>query len=386
MTNIHRVAFLTGDYLDFGGVETHLLSIFKMLRENGLECVLISPASDNFTRKAEALGARCIFWDPGKLGSLGKIYSLRTIFRGGQLSLLHIHSPGIAIQGRIAALLSGLRVVLTVHLQPSDYFLKSTAKQKIKLALYAVFDCILNYTMTEKTIYVSERAYIKAMAWKYSPEKRSMVIANGIELPRTKSERNLRSGLGTDENRIVLCFVGRIEHQKGLDVLLMALSLMEQPILDTLELWVVGAGTAKDELEWLAESLHLQKYVRFLGYQENTKVYLTESDIFVLPSNYEALSISLLDAMAHSLPCVVTDTGENSRLITHEVNGFVFPIGNAKQLSSLLAVLATDSAMRDRMGSAARTKAGEFSEGQMVSRIKSIYLAAINQIDAETTI
>ena len=382
MTSLHKVGFLTGDYLDFGGVETHLLSIFQMLRENRLECVLISPASGNFIRKAEALGARCISWDVGKPGSMEKIYSLRRIILENRLSLLHIHSPGVAVEGRIAAFLSGVRVVVTVHLQPSDYFAKSTAKQKTKLALYSVFDCVLNYVMTKKIIYVSERAYSRAMAWKYSPGNRSIVIPNGIELPfRTSAERNSRSSLGTSQECIVLCFVGRIEHQKGLDVLLMALSLIQQSILDTLELWVVGAGSAKHEIELLSESLNLQKHIRFLGYQENTKVYLAESDIFVLPSNYEALSISLLDAMAYGLPCVVTDTGENSRLIAHGVNGFVIPIESVRMLSSLLAVLATNPAMRESMGRAARMKAEQFPEGQMLSRVKSVYLTEITGTD-----
>jgi len=382
MSDAHRIGFLSGDHLDFGGVETHLLSIFRLLQKTGFESILIAPASDKFTCLAKSLGVRCVFWDPKNMGCMEKINSLRIIFSEHQLSLLHIHSPGVAIEGRIAAYLSGIPAIMTMHLQPADYFSKSTLKQKTKLMVYSFWDCVLNYLITEKIIYVSDRAYARSMTWKYSPKKRSVVIPNGVELPLGAiAKRNIRNLLGTPQERIVLCFVGRLEPQKGLDILINALRLIPQPVLDTLELWVVGTGSVKHNIELLSQSLKLQNHVRFLGYQENTKIYLAESDIFMLPSNYEALSISLLDAMAHGLPCIVTDTGENSRLITHGVDGFVVPIGNARALSSLLAVLATDSAMRERMGRSARAKADKFPESEMVSKIKSIYWAGITRMD-----
>jgi glycosyltransferase involved in cell wall biosynthesis len=235
--------------------------------------------------------------------------------------------------------------------------------------------------MTEKIIYVSDLAYTKSMKWKYSPNKQSVVIPNGTESsPRNTSERTIRNILGISQERVVLCFVGRLEPQKGVDILIKALRFIPKAILDTLEVWIVGTGSAKQELEWLSQSFKLQKYIRFLGYQENTGRYLRESDIFALPSYYEAMSIALLEAMAYALPCIVTNTGENPRLITHGVDGFVIPIGDAKMLASFLVVLVNDSEIRKDMGLSAQKKGRVFSESEMVNKIKDIYQIAIQNL------
>lgn len=378
MTGRHRIGFLSGDYLDFGGVETHLLSIFQKLDNACFESLLIAPASEKFIYRAEDAGVRHIPWAAKNTTRLEKICSLQSIFREQKISLVHIHSPGISIEGRLAAWLTRLPALVTIHLQPSDYFSNVTAKQKAKFLLYSLFDCLLNYTLTEETIYVSSCVYTKSLAWKYVPRKRAVLIPNGVDLSLAQShKKNIQNRLEITKERIIACFVGRLEPQKGLQTLFQAIRMIPETVLAELELWIIGTGSLSRELETLAKSIGLQKHIRFLGYQENPGNYLQEADIFVLPSHYEAMSISLLEAMAYGLPCIVTKTGENSRLIKHGVDGLVFPAGDAQLLSTFLETLVTDSALRQQMGCSVRAKSAVFSNVDMIRQLTNIYCTVL---------
>jgi hypothetical protein len=113
-----RIGFLSSDVLDFGGVETHLLSIFQLLDHSQFECVLIAPASKAFSRRVEAVGANYVNWQPQNATNLGIIHFLYETLLVQGVSLLHIHSPGVSIAGRIAAKMAKIPTLLSVHLEP----------------------------------------------------------------------------------------------------------------------------------------------------------------------------------------------------------------------------------------------------------------------------
>ena len=379
MNGVYQIGFLSGDMLDFGGVETHLLSIFRSLQNTEFQSILIAPASNQFIRQAEALNVHCVFWDPQKYWGIEKIRSLQSVLRENHLSLLHIHSPSAAIWGRIAAYKCGFPTVLTIHLHPIDYFSKSTIKQKLKLLVYSLVDCALNYTITEKIIYVSGRTHAYDVRRRYTPQKRSIVIANGVSLMQhVKGERiNIRKVMGASQDCIVLCFVGRIEQQKGLDFLIKSLGFINKNILNNLELWIIGSGSAQLRIEALSCALGLQNNIRFIGYQDDVRIYLRGADIFILPSNFEAMSISLLEAMAQELPSIVTNTGENAQLIKNGGNGFVVPVGDIQSLATSITNLVENPVIRKRMGLSARNAVQIYSEDAMLGKVHFVYRSVI---------
>ena len=116
---------------------------------------------------------------------------------------------------------------------------------------------------------------------------------------------------------------------------------------------VLGNGPLEENLREEARRLDVHDAVDFLGFRFDIENVFAQSEIFVLTSRYEGLSVALIEAMTCGLPAVVSDVGEARSLVRDGINGYVFPVGDVEALVARLAELLDDSAQRRRFGSAA---------------------------------
>ena len=175
-------------------------------------------------------------------------------------------------------------------------------------------------------------------------------IPNGVEM---KSDGHNRSyALG---DPFVITFVGRLHPQKNVGMLLLAFKLLlqEKPHLP-LRLKLAGTGPSERRLKALADELSISQQVEFLGHVNDVGDLLERSDLFVLPSISEGISNALLEAMAHGLPCVVTNIPGNSEVIQDGRNGIVIQPEDAAGLARALAGMADDEEFRRKVGRQAR--------------------------------
>jgi glycogen synthase len=147
--------------------------------------------------------------------------------------------------------------------------------------------------------------------------------------------------------------VGRLESNKGFDVLLRALAnnISEMP-----EGWcwfVVGDGTQREALESLSGSLGLRGNVKFTGSLSDEELHtlFAACDMFAHPTLYEGSSLVTLEAMAHGLPLVASAVGGIPDKVLEGENGFLVPPGDADRLGSQVLWLAQHPAERSEMGS-----------------------------------
>jgi glycosyltransferase involved in cell wall biosynthesis len=174
-------------------------------------------------------------------------------------------------------------------------------------------------------------------------------IPNGIETQAFATERDYRL-----HDPIRLIFIGRLNAQKGVDVLLHGLQLLTRHCPDIRwELHILGEGQLRQDLELLAEELGLSTMVTFCGKVNDVPHRLRESDIFVLPSRAEGMSNALLEAMTSGLPCVATRIPGNLDLVQDERNGLLVMPDNPKALARAIERLARDQRLRITLGRAA---------------------------------
>ena len=138
--------------------------------------------------------------------------------------------------------------------------------------------------------------------------------------------------------------------------------------------WIIGEGAEKGRLMEMAKSLGIEEMVRFTGFQEHVPEFLAASDIFVLPSRHEAMSMVLLEALASGLPSIVTDVGENAAVIQNGEQGFVIPPHSAEALRETLDRLLNDGDLLKQMSQKARLRAEAFSDRKMVDDLQDLYL------------
>lgn len=155
-----------------------------------------------------------------------------------------------------------------------------------------------------------------------------------------------------------LLFIGRIVYQKGLDLLVEALSHVMH--LDW-DLTIVGDGSFKEFLLSKVDSLNLNERINFLGWHQKVELLplLAKSNIFVNPSRHEGMPNAVLEAMACGLPIIASRIAGNEELITHRENGLIFEAENIAGLEAALKELLTNPELCAKMGRLSRRKVEE---------------------------
>jgi glycogen synthase len=198
-------------------------------------------------------------------------------------------------------------------------------------------------------------------------------IPNGVDLPSVTPEARAaaRRRLGLSDGVSVL-FVGRASPQKGSDVLLAAW----RKVVDRLagvRLILLGEGLPEDPVVRTALS-ELGGSVVVPGRVLDVSTYLLASDLFVLPSRGEGLSLALMEAMAHELPCIVSDLPANQPLVTDGVTGMTVPVADPEAVASAIVTVARDLAGFRHLGVAARERIrSAFSLESVVDRYENLY-------------
>ena len=202
------------------------------------------------------------------------------------------------------------------------------------------------------------------------PASRVRVVPNGVPLPdqadltATRTRRRALLGIPAAERWLV--FVGRLTHEKGLDVLLRAL---EAPV-GADGLLVVGDGAERARLTAAAARAAIP--VRFCGYQEVVSPFLAAADAFVQPSRSEGLPFALLEAMAHGLPVVCSDVGGVAEAVGG--CGMIVPPARPDALAAALRDLLGDDGTPRRLGDAGRARVGRaFGVSAMLAGIHQAY-------------
>lgn len=156
--------------------------------------------------------------------------------------------------------------------------------------------------------------------------------------------------------RTHLLFVGRLEHQKNLPMLVEVLTYVLHGRDSDPELLVVGDGPDRGKFLALLQDRGVSSCVRWLGQlaREQLLEVFRDAHIFVLTSHYEGFPRVLMEAAASGLPIVTTAVSGSDEAVLDGRTGFVVPVGDAVAFGERLRRLNDDPALRDRMGRAAR--------------------------------
>jgi glycosyltransferase involved in cell wall biosynthesis len=150
--------------------------------------------------------------------------------------------------------------------------------------------------------------------------------------------------------------VGRLVHQKGVDVLLEAFA-RAAPALPDWRLALLGDGPLREALEARARTLEIAGRVDWLGRVEDPFPYYRGARMLVMASRFEGIPNALLEAMSCGLPAIVTDGSPGPlELVEHEITGLVVPVENPVALADAIRQLAGDAALRTRLGEAGRER------------------------------
>src|SRR6185436_14922780 len=161
--------------------------------------------------------------------------------------------------------------------------------------------------------------------------------------------------------------------EKDLSTLIDAFALVRD-VAPGLKLLIAGSGPMGEKLQARAREYSLGDQCIFENAVSDVRTWLREMDIFVLPSTSEALSNSLMEAMASGLAVVASNVGGNPELVIHGETGLLFKAGDPEDLARQLRLLIGDEELRRRLsGNAAAFVRARFGKDTSVERMQAVY-------------
>jgi glycosyltransferase involved in cell wall biosynthesis len=208
--------------------------------------------------------------------------------------------------------------------------------------------------------------------------ERIVFIPNGVHVGRSWEScdpKNLRAEMGLPASGFLLGTVGRLTHQKGIDVLLHALTSLSD---HQIGLVIIGTGEMEADLRALAARLCLELQVYFVGYRDDVPKLLPMFDVYVHPARFEGMPNVVLEAMAAARPIVATDIDGTRELIRDGDHGWLVPPENPEALAKAIRLALSDRDEARRRGDAARGRVAEhFNIETMVNAWEKVLLGKV---------
>ncbi|MDM5200554.1 glycosyltransferase family 4 protein [Fictibacillus enclensis] len=204
-------------------------------------------------------------------------------------------------------------------------------------------------------------------------ERKMTTVYTGIDFGIDPPEKSKN----TSGKTIITC-ISRLRPRKGHKYLFEALSLIRNK-LENVEIWIVGEGSMREELERQCQDLQLEN-VHFLGKRKDIPKILKRSDIFVLPTTSDTLPISVIEAMFARKAIITTNCGGIPEIIQDKHSGLIAEPGNPQQLAEKLTILLDDSILRNSLAQNAKCFAEQhLTIASMTRKIEEVYQSFLHR-------
>ncbi|MBK8981155.1 MAG: glycosyltransferase family 4 protein [Ignavibacteria bacterium] len=354
-----------------GGGQTHILSLVKCLDKEKYEPVISASGKGEFRPLAEKSGFK---FEPAELP---KFYRKKYLGRIDEIvkkySIEIIHSHG-GVAGMYARFYKkNFENIKTLHTIHGIHYINSSN------IFRKYFSLSIEQYLTQFTdgfICVSHSDRDLAEKLKIIEPSRTTVIHNGIDLDRFSSgvkNKILMKEYGIEEGDTVIGNISRFDFQKNQRYIIRncAELLKKHPRLKIL---LAGEGKYLDECKKIAEGLEGKDRIIFPGSITNTEDHYSLFDVYVFPTLWEGLSISMIEAMACGRCIVASDIPSNKELIVDGVSGYLFNINDRNVFKEKIDNVINRKDIRDKLSDNAFRSSKIFSEKIMTEKTEEEYI------------
>ena len=348
---------------EFGlaGAETMCESLCYQCVSSGKYNVIVASLftyHSPITKRLEDAGINVIYLGKKKGLDVSLVYRLYKILREYNIEIVHTHR--YVMQYAIpAAILAGVKCrIHTVH----NIANKEVSKYRRKLAHFFYKKCNV------VPVSISPLIQDTVIDEYHLTKEDTPVVYNGSDLSKCLVKTDYSN---SEPFRFV--HIGRFNPQKNHGIIIDAADMLVKEGYD-FTIFLIGGEGDFDERKAEVCNRGLNHVIKFMGLQSNIYPYLYESDCFILPSLYEGMPVTLVEAMGCGMPIIASAVGGVPDMIEHEVSGLLIH-PTAHELSEALKRLMNDRDLRETMGRNALEKSKQFSAEQMYEGYNNIYMS-----------
>ena len=359
-----RVVYLAHAF-QVGGAEEMVLNLVRHLpkRFEPMVCCIHELGPIGGEIRASGTPISVLGLNPG-LRRPWDVARISRFLRETQPHIVHTFLLTASLYGRLAAMLA--RVPIVIGTEVNIYERKRPSHALAERLLMPGTDRVVASAESVRQFYIRQV---------HADPAKVEVIYNAVDwaqLKTTRGREEMRLSLNVPHDQPVAGIIARLTEQKGHTYLFEALA--HTPGLEALHVIVVGDGDLRESLGGRAEALGLASRVHFVGARRDLGDLLNAVDLFVLPSLWEGLPLSLVLAMGAGLPVVATRIPGLPEVVEDERTGLLAPPADAAALGAAMARIVSDPAFGRRLGAAARAAAlPKFGVDGYIASVVALY-------------
>jgi glycosyltransferase involved in cell wall biosynthesis len=364
--------------LGLGGAERLLALMAPKLDPERfeVEVAYLLPWKNAFVPDLERAGIGVTCLDARRTVDPRWVVRLRKLLAARRIDLVHTHSPVPAAAARLLVA-EQVRLLHTEHNVWDRYrwptYAANAATYGRNDAVLAVSDGVADSVRRPRWLPTAS----------YPPVE---TLLHGVDIDDARrgpeARHAARERLGLPADVPVIGNVANLTPKKDHATLLDAVVRL-RPAHPDLVVLLIGTGPLESDLRERVAQLGIEGNVRFLGMRDDVLDLLSGLDVFVLSSRYEGLPISMLEAMAAEVACVLTRVGGIAEAVADGREGLLVPAGDPEALARALGQALADPALRRRLGTAARERVQrEFSIDRAVRTLEARYTTLLTRSGA----
>ncbi|MBA6252580.1 MULTISPECIES: glycosyltransferase family 4 protein [unclassified Colwellia] len=310
-----------------------VLHVVSSLNVGGAERFVIDLASEQLANQKLSVGILSmglqgepleteIAKEEFRLHFATSISKIRAILKN--YDLVHVHSSHSLLRILLASFFTHIRVVYTRH------------NERVHQSLKWKFIYFLARLKLDKMIFVAEKALKNYLSVYPQFAKKSVTILNGV-LPI--------SPIKSASTKLRLSHVGRFVPLKAQHYLIEAVAKLSPDIQQQLSLSFFGTGELMAYNQQLATDLIPNVEVTFHGFVTDRDIIYQQTDVLIVTSETEGLSLAILEALASGTPTIASNVGGNPELVKHRHNGLLYSYADAAGLAEQISLFLEDQSL-----------------------------------------
>lgn len=340
---------------DSGGAKTHVIQLLKELKQIiDIELVCFIQV-DPFYSEVVQNKIPIQVMKQNHRADMSVIRKLQKKIQNEGFDIVHCHGARANFVGALLKRHIHIPIITTIH---SDY-LKDFERDMYTKWLYTK----LNIKALKKMEYyiAVSNDFKKMLINRNFPSERVFTVYNGIDFNETsqyvhKTDFLNKYGIQYSDSDMYIGIIGRLDKVKGHEIFIRAAhEIISQH--NNVKFLIAGDGPERETLEKLTEQLGIQKHICFLGFVDDITSFLNAIDINILTSLSESFPYAILEGARMQKPSISSAVGGIPDLIKDGENGYLFEVGNYKQLAQKVESLINDPVKRKELGRALYTEA-----------------------------